>query len=191
MYICSMRPQKIDDQTLLSGLMNVFSTKGYDGASLNELASSSGLQKASLYHRFPGGKRDMGLAVVDFVNAWLEKNIVESLKDSGTAPLNRLNNVIQKIDELYNGGESTCLLRALSMDSGICLFGEELEKAARYWIDSFYQLGIDFGMSDEMANRTAQKVLTNIQGSLVVSKMMKDNTVFKNALEEVKKMYSK
>lgn len=191
MYICPMRPQKIDDQTLLSGLMTVLSTKGYDGASLNDLAASSGLQKASLYHRFPGGKKDIALAVLDFVGKWIANNIVEPLKDSGTSPTDRLHNAIEKIDELYNEGKSTCLLRALSMDSGMHLFSTELKDAAQDWIDSFYQLGIDFGMAEDEALQTAYKVLINVQGSLVVSKMLEDNQVFKNSLQEIVALYNR
>ena len=70
-----MRPQKVEDQALLLGLMAVLSAKGYDGASLNELAESSGLQKASLYHRFPAGKKEITSAVLNYVNEWVKKNI--------------------------------------------------------------------------------------------------------------------
>jgi len=54
-----MRPQKVNNTELVKGLLNVFRSKGYDGASLNDLAVASGLQKASLYHRFPNGKKEI------------------------------------------------------------------------------------------------------------------------------------
>jgi len=110
-----MRPQKIDDQTLLSGLMTVLSAKGYDGASLNDLAASSGLQKASLYHRFPGGKKDITLAVLQFVDRWIKINIVKNLNDQSKLPADRLLIGLEKINELYNEGRTTCILRALSL----------------------------------------------------------------------------
>jgi len=185
-----MRPQKIDNQTLLSGLMTVLSSKGYDGASLNDLASSSGLQKASLYHRFPGGKKDIALAVLNYVGDWIEKNIVKALEDDSIAPIERLHMALEKIDDLYNGGKSTCILRALSMDNGMSLYSMELKEAAQNWVDSFYQLGKAFGMSEDRAYQTALKVLINVQGSLVVCKMMKDNQIFKNSLVDIKKLYS-
>ncbi len=184
-----MRPQKNDDHTLLSGLMTVLSSKGYDGASLNDLAASSGLQKASLYHRFPGGKKDITLAVLQFVGDWIKNNIVKTLKDQKISPTERLKIGLQKINELYNEGRTTCILRALSLNSGTDLFSEELEKAATDWIDAFYSLGKDFGLSEDKAKQTAIAVLTKIQGSLVVSKMLHDRQIFTNALIEIKKMY--
>jgi len=184
-----MRPQKIDDQTLLSGLMTVLSAKGYDGASLNDLAASSGLQKASLYHRFPGGKKDITLAVLQFVDRWIKINIVKNLNDQSKLPADRLLIGLEKINELYNEGRTTCILRALSLDSGMNLFSAELEKAAIDWIDAFYQLGKDFGIPDKEAYQIALKVLTKIQGSLVVSQMLHDRQIFKDALIEIKYMY--
>lgn len=184
-----MRPQKIDDQTLLSGLMEVLTSKGYDGASLNDLAASSGLKKASLYHRFPGGKKEIVLAVLNFVTQWIHKNIVSVLTESELPPKLRLEKALKSIREVYQDGKSTCLLRALSLDNGITLFGDELFNAAEEWVSSFRQLGKDVGMDDETAKRTAIDVLTKIQGSLVVSKMLKDTSVFNAAMLEIEKSY--
>lgn len=186
-----MRPQKIDDQTLLAGLKGVLASKGYEGASLNELASSSGLQKASLYHRFPGGKKDIALAVLNFVGDWIDNNIVNVLQSKHEKPEERLRHALSKIDELYNGGRSTCILRALSMDSGMDLFSVELKGAATKWINSFSSLGRDLGMSEDDTRYAALTVLTKIQGSLVVSKMLDDPHVFKTAMSEIEKMYLK
>jgi len=54
-----MRPSKMSDEKVFEGLSDVFRRKGYDGASYSDLMKATGLVKASLYHRFPGGKADM------------------------------------------------------------------------------------------------------------------------------------
>ena len=184
-----MRPQKIDDNTLLTGLNSVLSAKGYEGASLNELANSSGLKKASLYHRFPGGKKDMAIAVLNFVGEWIDTHIVEVLTDTGQSPSHRLYLALQHINELYQEGKSTCILRALSMDNSLPLFENELASATNEWIASFTRLGADFGMEDHEARETAIAVLTKIQGSLVVGKLLDDQSIFKSALKEIKLLY--
>ena len=91
--------------------MATFRTKGYNGASLNDLANSSGLQKASLYHRFPGGKKDIGLAVLNFVEVWKEQNIVAVIKNKDLKPSERLSTVIKNISSIYENGEcSRCFM---------------------------------------------------------------------------------
>ncbi|MEP1982729.1 MAG: helix-turn-helix domain-containing protein, partial [Maribacter dokdonensis] len=59
-----MRPQKVLDIEILTGLTKVFRSRGYEGASLKELSEATGLKKASLYHRFPNGKQEMADAVL-------------------------------------------------------------------------------------------------------------------------------
>jgi AcrR family transcriptional regulator len=136
-----MRPQKVEDQPLLDGLMAVLRAKGYDGSSLNELASASGLQKASLYHRFPGGKKELTLAVLLYVKEGITKYIYELLTDQSIPPPERLRGVIRNIHSLYNNGKESCILKALSMDSGVELFGEQIKESMQLWIKAFTALG--------------------------------------------------
>ncbi|MEO0971892.1 MAG: helix-turn-helix domain-containing protein, partial [Pseudomonadota bacterium] len=58
------RPASINDDDLLDRLSSVFREVGYEEASMALLASASGLKKASLYHRFPGGKEQMAREVL-------------------------------------------------------------------------------------------------------------------------------
>lgn len=184
-----MRPQKVDDQQLLTGFMSVFRTKGYDGASLNELADATGLQKASLYHRYPGGKKDIALAVLAFVNQWINKNIAEVLSNKTLNPETRLSLVLENINQLYDSGNSICILRSLSMSNSLDLFRPELKLAMNHWIESFYRLGTEIGMTESNSREKAIQMLIKIQGSLVVSKTMEDTGIFKNTLKEVEGMY--
>jgi AcrR family transcriptional regulator len=117
-----MRPQKVTNQNLIEGLMSVIQSKGYNGSSLNDLANSTGLQKASLYHRFPKGKKEITSAVLTYVEQWVDINIVELLSDMGQKPNERLKIVIENIDNLYDGGEKICVLRALTMDNNFKSF---------------------------------------------------------------------
>lgn len=184
-----MRPQKVDDSNLLKGLMSVLRSKGYDGASLNELALSSGLQKASLYHRFPGGKKEIGLAVLGFVNQWTYHNIVCVLTKSEKAPKDKLIEALKNINDLYESGECTCIIRALSMDEGLIIFGTELKKVLEAWHFSFEQFGIDIGLDKDQAKKTAYNVLIKIQGSLIISKTLNDYGIFKQAIRDIEESY--
>jgi len=184
-----MRPQKVEEQALLNGLMSVLRAKGYDGSSLNELASASGLQKASLYHRFPGGKKEITQAVLHYVSEWVQKSVYEPLVDKTTLPVQRLEKVLENINGLYNRGESSCLLRSLSIDSGIALFGMEIKETMQAWIDGFVALGMDCGFSGPIAREKALQALIQLQGSLVVGTGIGSTAPFVTALQFVKKMY--
>lgn len=169
--------------------MSVLRSKGYDGSSLNELAAACGLQKASLYHRYPGGKKDIALAVLQFVGQWTEDNIVAVVADQIKSPQARLQLVLKNVDAIYQSGQASCLMRALSMDSGLVLFGEDLKLSMERWIAAFTTLGLAFGLQKESARETALQVMIQIQGSLVVSKTMQSVLPFTKALVEIEAMY--
>ena len=184
-----MRKPKVEEEELLAGLMSVLRAKGYDGASLNELAASSGLQKASLYHRFPGGKKQIAEAVLSYVGEWVNKNIYGVLADQSISAQERLSKVIENIRVIYGNGEKICLLRALSMDSGMELFGQQINQGMNRWIEGFTLLGQDFGFSVELAESKAIKVLMLVQGGLVVAKGVGKLHPFDLAMKSISNLY--
>jgi len=58
------RSASVDDAVLQARLLAVFRENGYAGAYLSTLSAATGLQRASLYHRFPEGKPAMAAAVL-------------------------------------------------------------------------------------------------------------------------------
>ena len=176
---------------MIAGLMHVLRAKGFDGASLNELSEAAGLKKASLYHRFPGGKKQMADAVLDFVDQWVEQHIYDVLADNQKPAEVRLKTTVNNIRALYEEGDAICLLRALSMETGMALFGNKIAASMRKWINAFTQLGMDKGLSEEQAIAYAQKTLIEVQGSLVVAKGMSDNRFFDTTLTTIEQHYLK
>jgi AcrR family transcriptional regulator len=184
-----MRPQKIDDATLLERLMDVFRSKGYEGSSLNDLATSAGLKKASLYHRFPGGKEEIASAVLAHTTVWGKTHIEAVLQDKSIPARQRLEQVLTTIDLLYAQGTKTCILRALSMDTGIPSFGDLIQTTMAVWITTFSAFGEELGYTPTEAAQKATQTLINIQGALVISKGLDNTTIFKNSLQNIIHLY--
>ena len=126
-----MRPQKVQDIDIMTSLVKTFRSKGYEGASLTELAQSTGLKKASLYHRFPKGKQEMAIAVLNYIDEWVENHIIKSLTDVDKTPTERLINGLDEIRNSYDGGKETCIFRALSLGQSLELFDEYINKNSR------------------------------------------------------------
>lgn len=185
-----MRPQKVQDVEMLEGLMSVFRSKGYEGASMAELSSATGLKKASLYHRYPGGKKDMTSAVLMYLEENVNKNVYQVLNDSEKDLNLRLDETIQNIKMLYGDGLEVCLHRSLSLDSGIELFGDQIKRGINLIIDSFMQYGLTIGMSKADATLNATQTFIDIQGSLVLSKALQITNPFLNTLENIRLRYS-
>ena len=115
-------------------LVNVFRQYGYEGTTLARLSAATGLGKASLYHHFPKGKEEMAAAVLQHINAWCEDNIIASLR-SPCEPIDRLRQMSQKVDQLYEHGHQPCLFAVLSLGDSHDLFHAQIRGALNVWID--------------------------------------------------------
>lgn len=184
-----MRPQKVLENDLMEGLSKTFRAFGYEGASLKELSDETGLKKASLYHRFPNGKQEMAESVLAYLDQWVEKYVFSALADEKYNPATRLKNGLEQIAQLYKKGENMCIFRALSMDTGLQLFENNLKEGMQQWINSFINIGLAFHLSPKNAKQLAIQNLIDIQGSLVLSKILHDTTIFENVLKNIEERY--
>src|SRR5690606_27454940 len=185
LYICLMRPQKALDKEVISGLTKVFSSKGYEGASLQDLATAASLKKASLYHRFPNGKKEMADAVLAHLQAWVQENVFDILNDTHTKPEVRLKTAIENIGVLYDGGNRTCIFRALSMEAGMELFGQQIEDGMKVWIAVFEKIGLELKLSPKQAKEYALQTLIDIQGSLILARGLGNTGIFEKTLMNI------
>ena len=185
-----MRPQKILDTDMIAGLTKVFRDKGYEGASLNDLAEVTGLKKASLYHRFPNGKQEMAESVLNTIDQWVDDNIFFPLLDETKPTKLRLKEALKNIEILYDSGKETCVLRAFSMHSGLSLFEQQIKSGMDKWISVFNAFGISLKIPPMQSRRNALQTLIDLQGSLIVTKGLADASIFKNTLENIEKRYS-
>ena len=184
-----MRPQKVNDEELLISLSKIFRTQGYEGTSLSDLSDITGLKKASLYHRFPNGKKEMAESVLKYTGKWVSDNIFNSLDKEGDAAEDRLRNALFQIRKLYNGGLDSCMFRALSMQNGMDLFRHHITNGMNEWLEAFKNFGLSIQLSEHLAEEKAKQTLIDIQGSLVVSKGLQDTTIFENTLEKIENRY--
>ncbi len=179
------RPRSIDEGALIARLARVFRDVGYEGASLAVLAQATGLRKASLYHRFPNGKRQMADEVLAAALAWFSENVLAPLKGEG-APKARLAAVAERLDGFYEGGRRACLLNMLAApcrEDG--LFSPAIKGALEALIDAFVKLARDAGHAPTAARRRAERSVAMLQGSLVLARGLGSPKPFRKFLESL------
>ena len=183
-----MANPKFTQDEVVGKLMQVFRKVGYDGASLSELAKATGLKKASLYHRFPGGKKEMAEVVLAFVDEWVESNITRVLFGEGS-PEARLRKVFTNIDQLYTGGENPCVLESMAAGSGLPIFQQTIGKSFKDIAKGFTHLAKGFGFTPKKAEKMGMETLIKIQGALIVAQGTGDFRIFENTMKDLKKQF--
>lgn len=176
-----MRPASISDTNLVDALGEVVSRYGVEGASLVRLSEASGLKRASLYHRFPGGKDEIVEAVVARTADRFDKVLAPAYSDGD--PADRAEEVAAAISEYYGGGAKSCLIVSLSVDdvdrrvaAGGCV---------EAWSKAFEAIAGDAGMSKADAADTALDAVAAIEGALVISATSGDAGPFRRAIDSL------
>jgi TetR/AcrR family transcriptional repressor of lmrAB and yxaGH operons len=177
------RPQTVPDDELFDRLSEVFRVSGFEGASLGALAEGAGLQRASLYHRFPGGKAQMAEAVMGRVRERFMRALVPMASDSDVAA--GIGESAQRISEIYDGGRLPCVLDTLTLSGAPESIRVSAAEITAAWIDAMAAAAQRGGADAGAARLAAEDAFIRIEGSLVLARLRGDPTAFRRAMAEL------
>ena len=179
-----MAHRTISDEVFLATALELFRTYGFEGVSLKQLADATGLEKASLYYRYPGGKDEIAMAIAKDVVAWFQANVFEPLTGSGSTR-KRVSFVSERLREFYSGGSKTCLMDVLSIPGRSKELQLALRAVMQAWVSAFAQVAKDSGVGIAAARSRAEEAIVRIEGSLVLARVLGDTTGFERVLKSL------
>ncbi|MEC4679284.1 MAG: TetR/AcrR family transcriptional regulator [Nitrospirales bacterium] len=179
-----MPSTKVNEEELLDRLTSVFRTHGFEGASLSLISKATGLQRASLYHRFPGGKEEMAKAVLERAWTWLHYHALSPLKGPGK-PEERVKKMAKGLHAFFSGGTNSCLLDSLSFGSGESAINKYVQEGMGAWVEALAKVARETGIPAKKARLQAQDAIGRIEGSLVMVRVLKDIGPFERMLLEL------
>ncbi|WP_433264595.1 TetR/AcrR family transcriptional regulator [Actinosynnema sp. CS-041913] len=168
------------DDELYDRLAEVFRTAGYEGASLAALAESTGLKRASLYHRFPDGKAEMAEAVLGRVQRLFDE-VLEPMRTDPDARAGVVRSA-ERISEFYGGGLLSCVLDTLPLSGAPERVRLRAAAVADVWISAMADVARRGGRSEPEARAAAEDAFAWIEGGLVHGRLFGDGTPFQRAL---------
>jgi AcrR family transcriptional regulator len=179
-----MPANRVSDEELLGRIAEVFRLNGYEGASIRLLSRATGLERASLYHRFPDGKEQMAAAVVGETCQWFEQNVFLPLKVQGN-PAGKVRRVATNLRDFYRRGTLGCVLDTMTLGDGPAAVRSMIRTAYAAWLDAFEGVAREAGISGSAARSRAQQALVEIEGSLVVARVAGDSKPFVRVLRNL------
>ena len=179
-----MPVKKIDEDHLLDRLTEVFRLYGYEGASLSRISEATGLKRASLYHRFPGGKEEMAQAVLQRADEWFVSHILEPLTQAGE-PASRIQEMAKRLGDFYGGGHHSCLLDSLSLGDEDVALRQHIDRSFTAWLGALVNVARESGLSPDTAKVRAEEALIRIQGALVMARATGETQPFIRVLENL------
>lgn len=160
-------------ERILAATNELFRRKGYNGTSLKDVATASHAPIGSIYHSFPGGKQELGAAVLTSAGAaYLE--LFELIAAAAADAPNAMS--------AFFDGAATALEESDFID--ICPIGtvarevastnDVLRRAAQAvfetWIDAATNLFERAGLSPDVSRSLAGTLVSALEGSFVLAR---------------------
>jgi AcrR family transcriptional regulator len=182
-----MPASKVNDEAVMEGLLRVFQDYGYEGATLARLSEATGLEKSSLYHRFPGGKEEMAMALLRHVEQRFAKEILAPLRGSG-ALTERIQKSAAGLKRFYDSGRRSCLLDTLSLCGGDAGMQQAVKQLYKGWRDALAEAAREAGLAPATARKRAEEVISSIHGTLILARITGERAGFLESLGQMESL---
>lgn len=166
----------------VAALAEVFRECGFEGASLARITAATGLGKGSLYHFFPGGKDEMGQAVLAHVDAWFESEVFAPLRDAAD-PAGGIRHMLRATRDYFQSGRRVCLVGVFALGGERDRYASQVHAYFHEWNRVLRCALRRLGHAPGAARALAEGTLAEIQGALVLARAWDEPAAFARAME--------
>ena len=164
----------------------LFGSRGLTGTSFSDVLAGSGAPRGSIYHNFPGGKRQLEEDAI----AWTSEQILTHL---GACPADTPSGVLAWFIDLWrqsvlaSGGSSGCPVAGVAIDTATA--GDDLIEAARAAFSSWTALLTSqleaTGVPAQRAGPIATTTLAGMEGALLLCRAERSSQPLETIAQEL------
>jgi AcrR family transcriptional regulator len=187
-----MAKPKIDRRTLLKNSLSVFKSKGYTATSMSDLANANGLLKGSMYHYIESKEQLMLEVLNSLMDHYINKVFITAY-DEELSPYDRLFLLSKKAEEIYIYEDAGNFFANIGLETKNLNLGFEkvIQEFFEKWIATVEYI-YTYVVSEEDAHVKAESVVAQIEGAVLLMKVMDDaghlRRVIGGLLEEYKEL---
>ncbi len=175
-----------DRDEVITEIGELFREHGYPATSLSLITERTGLGKGSLYHLFPGGKPEMGEAVLTNIHKWFEDNVFLPLIDESD-PQTAISHMFEAVTTYFRSGRRICLIGAMALDASRDPFAQRISDYFQRWLETLALALNRAGLLPDDARQLAREIVLGIQGALVLARAIDDDSVFIDEIGRLRK----
>ena len=171
-----MAKPKLDRKTLLKNSLSVFKTKGYNGTSMADLATASGLLKGSIYH-YIESKEALMIEVLEALKDHYIHKVFSMAYDESLSVFSRLKELAKRAEEIFmfeEGGDFFVNI-GLETKNTNPAFGQIINVFFKEWINALTHL-YTFVMPTNQAKEKSELIVAEIEGSVILMRLLNDQT---------------
>jgi AcrR family transcriptional regulator len=163
-------------QRILEATAELFRRYGYNGTGLKQIVAAASAPFGSIYHFFPGGKQELGAAVVRRSGQMYEELVVGMLA-SDPDPVSSVRAafagaaaVLEATDYIDACPIATVALEVASTDETLRVATADVFAS---WINTGASLFAEMGVEAEQAEQVTVVVIELLEGAFVLSRAMR------------------
>jgi TetR/AcrR family transcriptional repressor of lmrAB and yxaGH operons len=163
----------------------LFGSRGLSATSFSEVLADSGAPRGSIYHHFPGGKKQLALDAI----GWTSEQVLGHLRGCPPGPPA---DVLAWFIDLWrqsvraSGGSSGCPVAGIAIDTGTA---DDLTAAARAAFSDWIALLADklqaAGVPEQRARPIATATLAAMEGALLLCRAERSSEPLETIAQEL------
>lgn len=180
--------QKTSPEEIIKNSITVFRRKGYYRTSMADLASESELTKGAFYHYFKKGKEEVMIKSLQAARGWFVKYIFSiAYKKNELSPKERLTAMADAAYTAFTDNLGGCFFANTILETAHVedTFLSEIEIFFSKWEEALTVI-LKEKYSEEEAKQMAQRIIVDVEGSIILMQLRKDKKYLKNAIERGK-----
>ena len=173
-----------DNVVMLRAMDRAMRRRG-PGADVEALAEEAGLEPKVIQLHFPDGRQAIYDAVLGSTCDEFDEVVTGPLL-AAPDPREALNEAADGLDAYYEGGARHCLFELFSVPED-APHGPVIKAQAGRFLDALTDVFTRLGKEEQAARARAHRVFAELQGTLVLSRMTSDPSLFRAFTESLRR----
>lgn len=183
-------------QHIIEKTATLFNTKGYISTSLSDITQATGLTKGSIYGNFEN-KDEVAIEVYKYNAGLLGKTLSRSFGDEFPTSLDKLHAFVdfyrKNWKSVFSNGGCPIMNAATEADDSFPALKNQVKKSFEQWMSKISSAIMEGQKKGEInsnvnAEQFASLFIMLIEGGILLSKTMGDQSFLNNALDKISSM---
>ena len=176
--------ERADNIIVLRAMDRAMRRRG-PGADVEQLAEEAGFEASVIRGHFPGGQQALYDAVITSSCDEFDEVVTAPLL-AARDPREALHEAADGLDAYYEGGARHCLFELFSVPED-APHGPMIKAQAGRFLDALTSVLMRMGKEEPAARARAHRIFAELQGTLVLSRMTDDPSLFRAFTESLRR----
>lgn len=186
-----MAKQKVDEQLIIKESLKLFRSKSYHTTSMSDIAQACGILKGSLYHYF-NSKEELMMKVIEMVHLFFKAEVFSIAYNEDLEVYDRIEKMMARAERIFIDQETGNVDGNIGVETALVIpeFRPIIQAFFNDFIEAIKHLYLT-EFEEPKANGLAIRAVSEIEGSLMLSRVYNDKIYLQKTLKRLIKRIEK